>query len=213
MAVGSSPFAIITGAVTVNAGISPAKSFLMNFLISAGASQIAAIELIVKGAPMLIVILTGLMINLRLVMFSASVAPHLQGTRLWTKLGLSFLLYDQSYAVSIMEFSRPGTQVHKVSYYLGASLTVLLIWQIGVAIGIMLGGAIPSSWSLDFAVPLTFLFLLIATLKDKPMLVAALAATFVSVGAGALPFNLNIILGALSGIIAGYWAERSRQKA
>lgn len=213
MVIGSAPFAIITGAVTVNAGISPTNSFLMSILISAGASQIAAIDLIVKQAPMAVVILTGLMINLRLVMYSASIAPYLSGAGFWKKFLLSFILFDQSYAVSILEFSRPDSTADRISFYMGASLTVLFVWQIGVIIGILLGGAIPASWSLDFAVPLTFLFLLIATLRDKPMLLAAAAATFVSVGAGALPFNLNILLGALAGIAMGFWAERTRKKA
>lgn len=213
MTIGALPFAIITGAVTVNAGISPANSFLMSILISAGASQVAAIDLIVKNSPIIVVVLTGLMINLRLVMYSASIAPYLQGAGFWKKFLLSFILFDQSYAVSIMEFSRPDTTVHKTSFYLGASLTVLFIWQIGIIIGILLGNSIPASWSLDFAVPLTFLFLLITVLKGKPMLLAAVAATFVSVGAGGLPFNLNIILGAIAGIGMGYWAERSRKNA
>lgn len=209
MTIGALPFAIITGAVTVNAGISPVNSFLMSILISAGASQIAAIDLIVKNAPMIVVILTGLMINLRLVMYSASIAPHLQEAGFWKKFLLSFILFDQSYAVSIMEFSRKDSTVHRISFYLGASLTVLLIWQTGIIAGILLGGSIPASWSLDFAVPLTFLFLLITILRGKPMLLAAIAAAFVAVGAGGLPFNLNIILGALAGIAMGYWAERS----
>ena len=111
-----------------------------------------------------------------------------------------------------MEFTSPGSNVHRPSYYLGAALTVFVIWMLGVLAGVLLGAAIPASWSLDFAVPLTFMLLLIAALKDKPTVLAAASSLFISVAAGGLPYNVNIILGALAGILTGYWAERSQQK-
>ncbi len=212
MVLGSLPFALITGAITVNAGISPFNSFLMSLFISAGASQVAAVNLIVVQAPLLIIILTGLIINLRLVMYSASIAPYLKEASPWKKLLISFILTDQAYAVSLMEFNRPGSTSHRVSYYLGAAVTVIVIWMIGVVAGICLGNAIPPSWSFDFAIPLTFLLLLIAVLKDKPSLLAAGTSGFIAVGAGQVPYNLNIILGAAAGILAGFWAEKSAKK-
>lgn len=182
----------------------------MSLLIAAGASQIAAIDLITQQAPLLIVILTGLIINLRLVMYSASIAPYLQDIPAWKKLFFTFILTDQAYAVSLMEFSSPESRVHRPSYYLGAAVTVFVIWMLGVLAGVLLGKAIPASWSLDFAVPLTFMLLLISALKNKPAWMAAGASIFVSVAAGALPYNLNIILGAIAGILTGYWTERSK---
>lgn len=211
LVLGALPFALITGAITVGAGISPVNSMLMSLLIAAGASQIAAIDLITRHAPLFITILTGLIINLRLVMYSASIAPYLKDVSPWKKLFFSFILTDQAYAVSLMEFTTPDSKVHRPSYYLGAALTVFVIWMIGVLAGVLLGTAIPSSWSLDFAVPLTFMLLLIASLKDKPAFFAAASSVFISVAAGGMPYNLNIILGAISGILAGFWAERSQK--
>lgn len=194
----------------MGAGISALNSMAMSLLIAAGASQIAAIDLITQQAPLLIVILTGLIINLRLVMYSASIAPYLQDIPAWKKLFFTFILTDQAYAVSLMEFTSPESRVHRPSYYLGAAVTVFVIWMLGVLAGVLLGKAIPASWSLDFAVPLTFMLLLISALKNKPAWMAASASVFVSVAAGALPYNLNIILGAIAGILTGYWTERSK---
>lgn len=210
LVLGALPFALITGAITVGAGISALNSMAMSLLIAAGASQIAAIDLITQQAPLLIVILTGLIINLRLVMYSASIAPYLQDIPAWKKLFFTFILTDQAYAVSLMEFTSPESRVHRPSYYLGAAVTVFVIWMLGVLAGVLLGKAIPASWSLDFAVPLTFMLLLISALKNKPAWMAASASVFVSVAAGALPYNLNIILGAIAGILTGYWTERSK---
>lgn len=80
-------------------------------------------------------------------------------------------------------------------------------WQLGTALGIFLGAAIPESWSLDFALPLTFIAMVVPVLKDRPAIAAALSAGVVALIAFSLPYKLGLILAALVGIVVGTLLE------
>lgn len=96
---------------------------------------------------------------------------------------------------------------HKRWYYLGTALPIWLVWLSATAAGVLLGGQLPESWSLDFAIPLTFMALLFPAIKDRPsMLAAVVAGGTAALGAG-LPFNLGLIIAALLGIVAGVVSE------
>jgi len=66
---------------------------------------------------------------------------------------------------------------------------------------------IPESWSLDFAVPLTFIAIMLPNLRDLAAGAAALTSGFISVIAFNLPMNISIIVAAVSGILAGFYTE------
>ena len=209
------PFGMICGVTAVKAGLSPEVAMGMSVFIFAGASQLAAIQLLSQGALPVVIVFTSLVINLRFAMYSASLAPHFQHLPKRWRWPLAYLLTDQAYAMSINNYNNtsPETQPHKHWFYLGIASTMWVVWQPATAAGILLGAAIPSSWSLDFAIPLTFMALLIPGLRDRPTLVAALVGGSVSVFAATLPFNLGLVLAALSGIGAGLVAESTLQRA
>jgi predicted branched-subunit amino acid permease len=70
------PFGLVAGAGAVSVGIPALQAVGMSVFIFAGASQLAAIELVGRGAPAAVIVLTVLVVNLRMVMYSASIAPH-----------------------------------------------------------------------------------------------------------------------------------------
>lgn len=200
------PFALISGAVSVAAGLSGWEAMGMALIIFAGAAQLATVQLLEAGAAWPVVVLTAAVINLRFLMYSASIAPHFQTLSLRWKGLIGYLLTDQAYALPIVRFQK-GNVPQKHVYYLGVAATLWLVWQAGTLAGIVLGAQIPPAWSLDFSIPLMFLALLVPAVVDRPASAAALVAGSVSILSTALPFNLGLVLGALAGIWAGVLVE------
>ncbi|MBU1003341.1 MAG: AzlC family ABC transporter permease [Proteobacteria bacterium] len=200
---GAAPFGIIAGISMTAAGMSPVETGSMTVIVLAGAAQLAAAELIGKGAPLLVVVLTALVINLRFTMYSASLAPHFKNLPLRWKLLCAYGLTDQAYAVAITRYTKEPELANKHWYYLGAAFALWACWQVTVWVGVLVGVGVPPEWKLEFAVPLTFLALLLPHLKTRPSLAAALTASLVAVLAVGLPYNLGLFLAAGCGVTAG----------
>jgi predicted branched-subunit amino acid permease len=116
---------------------------------------------------------------------------------------LSYLLTDEAYAPTIIHYEKEGVTPYTHWFWLGAGCTLWFFWQISTALGIFLGAAIPESWSLDFALPLTFIAMIVPVLRDRPMIAAAVSAGVVALVAFSLPYKLGLILAALVGIVVG----------
>jgi 4-azaleucine resistance transporter AzlC len=200
------PFALIAGVAAVGVGMTSPQAVAMSVFVFAGASQLAAIELIGQNAHAIVIVGTVTVINLRMMMYSASIAPYLRSVSGRVRWTLAYFLTDQVYALSVTRFD-DGESSHRLWYYLGTGLPLWIVWVGGTWVGVVLGAQIPSGLSLDFAVPLTFIALLVPTLKDRPSLLAAAAAAVVAVTAAGLPNNLGLITGAVVGVMIGALAE------
>ncbi|KAA3643161.1 MAG: branched-chain amino acid ABC transporter permease [Chloroflexi bacterium] len=209
--IGVIPFAMIAGIAAIEVGLSPLEGQSMSLIVFAGAAQLAGMQLIDSGATPIVMILTVWIINLRFMLYSASLGQHFKNIKTIWKAILAFILTDQAYAVSILEFEKNAEKPHKHWYYFGAAVLLWITWQLGTAAGLLLGTEVPESWSLDFAIPLTFIALLVPALKDRPAAFAALAAAVVVVLALGLPYNLGLPLAALAGIGVGMFTERGSQ--
>lgn len=205
--VGVVPFGLIYGVVAVSEGVGRVPAILMSTIVFAGASQIAAAELWGQGAPLLIVVATGFIINLRFLMYSASLAPQLPGLRPWQRWLGSYLLTDQAYAVSIVRFQSDPV-VHRFGFYFGAAITLWATWQISSLLGVLIGLQVPASWGLEFSVPLMFLALLVPTLRARTPVVVAIVSGGAALAFHQLPLHLGLIAAATSGLLAGAWRER-----
>lgn len=205
--IGVFPFGMIYGALALNARLSNAAAQMMSSIVFAGSAQFITTQLVHDNTPGLVIILTIAVVNLRHMLYSASLAPYLKNLSLRWKVLLSYLLTDEAYAPSILYFEKEGLQTHKHWFLLGAGFALWFNWQLSTAIGIFLGAAIPESWSLDFALPLTFIAMVVPVLKKQPMIAAALSAGVTAILAYNLPFKLGLILAALVGIIVGTMLE------
>jgi 4-azaleucine resistance transporter AzlC len=205
--IGVFPFGMIYGALAINAGIPAGAAQAMSAVVFGGSSQFVAANLIGTAAPSLVIILTIGVVNLRHTLYSASVGPYLEKLSPFWKAILAYLLTDEAYAVTITHFNRNLPEREGHWFFLGAGLALWLTWQTGTALGISIGAIVPASWSLDFTLALTFIALVIPTLKDRPTLAAALAAGLTAVLTYSLPFSLWIIIAALAGIGVGLWLE------
>lgn len=208
--IGVLPFALIAGITARSVGFDAWQSAAMSLFVFAGASQLAAEQLHAADAPVMVAVFTVCVVNLRFMIYSASLAPHFRHVSTLGRVGLATILVDQAYALSILRYDSPRTPAHKALFYVGAALPLWLTWQSGSAVGYFVGAAIPPAWGLEFTIPLSFLALLVPAIKDRPSLVAAVVAAVVAVGASPLPFNLALPLAACSGIAAGMVAEAQR---
>jgi predicted branched-subunit amino acid permease len=183
---------------------------MMSSIVFAGSSQFVAAQLIHDAAPGSVIVLTIAVVNLRHMLYSASVAPYLEKLSVRWKGLLAYLLTDEAYAATIIHYEKEGLTPTSHWFFLGAGFSLWFTWQVSSALGIFLGTAIPSSWPLDFALPLTFIAMVMPVLKDYPVVAAALSAGSVALLAYSLPFKLGLILAALVGILVGTFLENRK---
>ena len=205
------PFGLVFGVVAAGSEVGPLLGGATSFIIFAGAAQLATLQLIDAGAAGAVVIATALVINARHLMYSAALAPAFREFPKAARFALPYLLTDQAFALSIVRFGEVEDPVYRRWFFTGAGLSLWVPWQIFTITGIVLGAQVPASWSLDFAIPLMFVILLIPTIKGRPELIAAVIGAMVAVAAADAPYGLGLIVGAVSGITAGVIANRVAQ--
>ncbi len=205
--IGVFPFGMIYGALALGAGLSNAEAQAMSSVVFAGSSQFVTAQLASVGTPALVMIVTIAVVNLRHMLYSASLAPYLKDLTVGWKAVLAYFLTDEAYAPSILYYEKEGMQTHKHWFLLGAGFSLWFTWQVSTAIGIFLGTAIPESWSLDFALPLTFIAMMVPVLKKRPAIAAAVSAGVTALVAYSLPYKLGLILAAFVGIVVGTLLE------
>jgi predicted branched-subunit amino acid permease len=159
------------------------------------------------GASGLVVVMVIFVVNLRHVLYSASLAPYLQHLKPAWKVILGYLLTDEAYAVAVTHYQREGVHPEKHWYFLGAGLTLWTSWQLSTAAGIFISTKIPQNLPIGFFLPLTFIALVVPLIKDRPSLVSALVAGIIGLLAVDFPYKTGLLLAGLCGIVAGLVVE------
>lgn len=201
------PFGLIYGAAAVGAGVPPVLAAALSSIVFAGSAQFVLVQLVAAGTPGLVIIATLFVVNLRHLLYSASVAPFLQHLPTSWKALFAYLLTDEAYVVAITRYQQPGNVANRHWFFLGAGVALWSTWQASTAAGIFLGAQIPVAWPLDFAIPLTFLALVVPIIRDRATVAAAVTAGVVVVLTFALPYRLSLIVAALAGMVVGVWVE------
>jgi len=202
------PFGLIFGVTAATSGVPIVAAWASSFIVFAGAAQLAIIDILGSGGAAAVAVFTAVVINARHLMYSADMGRYTVNEPLPRKLGIAYVLTDQAYLITSHRFPEPSSRGGFTSFYFGAALTLWFTWQVSTTTGLLLGAAIPASWSLEFAIPLTFLSLLVLAIKNKPGLVAAVVGGVVALAAIGMPYNLGLLTGALTGVVAGMIAER-----
>ena len=198
------PFGVIYGVVGVELGLSPLVTFAMSFIIFAGSSQIAFVQLYTAGASPLVMISSVLAINSRHFLYSAVLTQYLNKLNLCWKILLSYLITDQAFSVSLSYFKKNQKKTFSHYHMLGSGFTLWLLWQISTLSGIVLGNVIPEALGLEFAIPLTFLSLIIAELKKYDHLLIIIISGAISLITYNFPLKVYIILSAFVGLVAAF---------
>jgi 4-azaleucine resistance transporter AzlC len=201
------PFGLVAGVAAAASALSLAQAIGMSYLVFAGSAQLAALQLIGVGSPFVVILVTTVLINLRFALYSATIGPHLRAAPWPLRALLASTMTDHAMAFASQRFGAEPERGGKVAYFAGLALSIWLFWTTSSSVGVLVGSALPSGWSLEFAVPLVFLGLWVVTLMRgrPPVWVAGGVAAVVAVVARPLPLNAGLLLAAFAGIAAGVW--------
>lgn len=201
------PFGLVFGVLGIASGLSTWQTILMSSILFGGASQVVFAQLWMAGAAPWIVGTSVTVLNLRHVLYSVAMAPYLRALPLGWRIGLGYLLTDEAFAVSLKRFEQRPTPPNAHFHLLGSGLTLWMFWQISTALGVFLGATLPDYLNLDFAIPLTFIAIVLPSLRAHPQILAAVSSGLVAVFGQGLPWNIWIIAAAITGIVVGGVAE------
>ena len=212
MLIGTTPFGFVAGVAAISAGMSAVEGMALSIASFSGIAQLIVAQLIAAKSPLVVTVAAAAVVSLRFVMYSAAISPHLAHLdRRWRAL-LAFLMTDQSFAMTMKRYAEPGEKRNGHWFFLGSALTLYLSWQAAVAVGIVLGAQVPAEWSLDFAVVLCFIALLVPVVKTRAHLAAALVAAALALAAAGLPYRLALVAASITGIAAGLAVEMLRRR-
>lgn len=208
MLLGIVPFGLVAGAAPIAAGLDVSEAIGLSVLVFAGASQLAITEILADGGGVAIAVVTALTINLRMLLYSASLAPVLAHEPLRKRLAAAYFLVDQAYALSIVRWTGADDRRLRLPFYFAVGGLLGTSWVTSTLVGALVGSSVPDEIPLDFAIPLVFLVLLVPVLEKRPSLLAAAVGGVAAVAASELgAARLSIVIGGVLGIAAGVIAE------
>ena len=204
------PFGMVFGVVATEAGLNVLETMAFSIVVIAGAAQLAAIQLMTENAPVLVVLATGLAVNLRMAMYSAALAPHLGAAPVWQRALIAYLMVDQAYATAHTRFEQTPEMppAAKVAFYFGAVTLVIPFWYLSTLVGALVGNQIPAGLPIEFAVPATFIAIIAPMLRTLPHVAAALVSVVMTTAFGFLPYNLGLLVAAILAMMTGAQLER-----
>jgi len=203
------PFGMLFGVVATEAGLTTTQTMIFTSLVFAGASQFAALQLMLDNAPLLIVLATAMAVNLRMAMYSASLAVWIGAAPLWQRALAAYMNVDQSYALSIGRFEQsPEWSVpERLRYFFGTITPVAPSWITATGVGIWLGEGVPEWMALDFALPICFLAIIAPMLRTLAHLAAAGVSIVMALLLAGVPFNLGLLIAAGCAMATGAQVE------
>ena len=193
-ALGIAAWGLVTGVAMTKSGLPVELALLMSALVFAGSAQLAALPLLVGGAPLWVIWATALCVNLRFVIFSAGWRPYFGHLSRWHRLRLAYFTADLNYVLFMRRFPDPKPAPEQLPYFWGGVACNWSAWQLPSVVGILLADRIPTAWGLGFAGTLALLGLTFSLLNDRATWVAAGVAACAAVAAYALPLKLNIVV-------------------
>ena len=206
------PFGLVFGILGLASGLTGLQTILLSSILFGGASQVVFAQLWAAGVPPLVVGGSVGVVNLRHVLYSASMAQYLRHLPLRWRILLGYLLTDEAYAVSIKRFQDGPHSPYQHYHLLGSGVTLWVAWQTSTITGVMAGTTIPDSWSLSFAIPLTFIAVVAPSIRRRADLVACVVAATLSLICQPLPWNSWIMIAACGGVAAGWLTHHHTQR-
>ena len=204
------PFALLFGVVGTEAGLNIFEVMAFSVVVVAGAAQFTAVQLLSENVPTIIALLSSLAVNLRFAMYSASLTPYLGEAPLWKRASVAYLLVDQAFALSAVEFEKQTSWNvnQRLAFFFGGVFLVVPFWYVGTLVGALVGSAIPPEFALDFALPICFLAMIGPALRTTAHIGAAFTAATMSIAFAWMPHSLGILAAGLLAMIVGAEIER-----
>ncbi|HET7834800.1 MAG TPA: AzlC family ABC transporter permease [Variovorax sp.] len=212
VAMGIGAWGLMTGVAMLKSGMSVFESVAMTLLVYAGSSQLAAIPLLMAGAPAWVILATGFCVNLRFVVFSLHLRPYLMHMPRWRRITHGYLTADMSYALFTRKYAQPprtrAEEQAQEAYLTGNYCVTWCAWMSMSLLGIVLANMIPQSWGLAFAGVLSLVAIVCSMATTRLRLLAVLIASATAVAAYALPLKLNIVAAIGVAVLACFWLEK-----
>jgi predicted branched-subunit amino acid permease len=200
---------VVAGVAMVKVGLGVWGSLIMSMLVFAGSAQLTVLPLMAAGAPIWLIFGAAFIVNLRFVIFAAVLHPFFRHYSWPRRFTIGFFTADATFIKFMAvhgEHKGPATRA-QTWYLLGAGVTTWAGWQVSTVAGALLGSAIPSTWSVEFAAVLALIAMLVPMCATRPALLAVLVASFTAWITQPLPLRVGLLLAVIAGIVAGYWAD------
>jgi len=200
----------VTGIAMVKAGISTSMAVWMSLLVYAGSAQLVALPLLMVSAPLWMIVVAALTVNVRFIVFGAAIHSYFRTLPLGKRALIGYFSSDISFVLFMTRFGeakRRGTRFQHW-YYAGMLAPAWLTWQIPSIIGIYVGDVVPESWGLGFAATLALLAILVPLIKGRPMILSICAAGVVAWIGQLLPLGSGLLAAVLVGVVTGVLVER-----
>lgn len=212
LCIGDFPFSFIVGALSVSAGMSVWQSTAWSAIVIAGSAQMLALNMLKTGATLGVIIFTTLIINLRHVLYSASISGSVREASFFKKCFMSYALTDEVYATTVKEME--GNKKEKYLFYGSAMITFWAIWVLADFLGALVGASFPhiEKYGLDFAMVAAFIAIVVPQIKSQACTVAAVVAAVSGVLLVVLPYSLGIVVASVLGVLAGLCVDLAEER-
>ncbi len=209
---GVAAWGMVVGIAMIKAHLSLTQALAMTMLVFAGSAQLASLPLIAAHAPVWMIFVTALVVNLRFVIFSAVMAPHFIHLKWRKRLLLGFWCGDLSTGLFLQRYPDEKPAPEKASYLTGLLIPNWLAWEIGSIAGIFLGHQIPEQWGLGFAGTLAILCITVPLVANRAALCGVAMAGAMALAGASWPYKLGLLAAVIAGMITALamdeWSER-----
>ena len=211
LCIGAFPFSFIVGALSIQAGMDVLQSTLWSFTVFAGSAQMVALGLIQNGAGIVVIMFTTFIVNLRHVLYSASLSEHAKEYPLPVRMLMAYGMTDEVYASTITEMRDEKSNRHL--FYLGSMFGFWGNWVFANFLGALVGSSFPdiANYGLEFAMVAAFIAIVIPQVKSRECIVAAVVATVSGILLSGLPHSLGLVFASVFGVLAGYMMDRATE--
>ncbi len=197
------PFGLVCGVAGVQAGLGEWGAVALSAFAFAGSSQAVLTQFLSGGAPLIIAVLSGLVVNLRMAVYSAAISQRIAGASRKERVLWAAFLVDQTFISNETRHQRGEYVEHPLAFYLGCAFTLWPWWVLMNAIGAFAGAKLPTSWQLDFTIPLSFVAMVVPLLKSRGQILAAIAGGVAGVLLYAMPLKTGLIVACVLGTCVG----------
>lgn len=191
---------LVTGLAMVKMGLGTFPATAISLTSYAGSAQLASLPLVLGGAAWWVVWLTAIVINLRFVVYSATLGQLFAAAGPWHRVVLGYFNGDVTFLRLLAHLERRPDEPHRFAFYWGAVAGNWLSWQVGSLLGIFAATQIPADWALEVAGTLALVAVLAPALRTRPAVLGAAVAGLVSCVARNLPLHLGVMVGLVAGI-------------
>ncbi|MDB5891109.1 MAG: azlC [Polaromonas sp.] len=214
---GIAAWGLMTGVAMANAGLSMFESVLMTLIVFAGSSQLAALPLLIAGAPAWVVLTTAFCVNLRFVVFSLHLRSYLMHLPWLERITHGYLITDMTYVLFTRRFAQPASEdaarIGQQAWLAGNCCVTWCSWMSASIVGVVMASLIPVAWGLGFAGILCLIGIMCSLASTRLRLLSAAVAATAAVVAYALPYKLNIVVAIAAAVLLCLAAEKLRPLA